>query len=287
MGKRLASSKATRGVSKARRPVSSSSSNPKNHKFRSQYNSLAVIAKGGPSRKCLNKEAVTKIAKEATERKNFLTSLDSICLIDKDDDKSNKESTRTESNSKKLTKRKSNNSDQVSQASDGSKFTTASFASVWSNCTNASLNEFFQVWNPKLVTHKDALAVVAGLSQILSSKGIDQTDMQLSDSILKLISSPDTPTHILTGALLILTFLIRKLPDDEINTNFDRFYSVLKEVMEKYHESKKKSLSKSLVRCFASLTKAHPLGKEAIERNLRKKINLLIRRHKVQNKIQL
>ena len=158
---------------------------------------------------------------------------------------------------------------------------------MWSNCTNASLNEFFHVWNPNLETHKDALAIIASLSQTLSANKLEQSDIEYAKTLFKIVSSPDTPRNVLTGALLALTFVLRKLPVEVTNDNFDSFYPILRQLMEKYHEAKKKTLLKSLIRCFACLSKAHPLGKEAIESSVRKKINIAIRRCKVQDKINL
>lgn len=278
MGKRPASAKATRGVSRGKKPVSSSSSNPKANKFRAQYNSLAVIAKGGPSKKAQNKDSVKRIAKEAVDRKKFLDGFENMNVSATSD--------RAEKSPSEKFKNPNRNND-IDVTSEGSKLTTASFASVWSNCTNTSLNAFFQVWNPNLETHKDALAVIAGLSQIMTNKGIEQTDLEFAKTLFRIISSSDTPINLLTGALLALTFVMRKLPLDEMHDNFDSFYPILKSLMEKYHAVKRKSLVKSLIRCFAALSRAHPLGKEAIESTLRKKINLAIRQQKVQDKIQL
>lgn len=275
MGKRPSSAKATRGASHGKRPVSSSSSNPQTTKFRSQYNSLAVIAKGGPSKRVQNKEAMRKLAVDAAERKKLLNGLEGINMIDLSD----------ATEEPKKSKSKKTKGDDISEA--GTRMTTASFASVWSNCTNSSLNEFFAVWNPQLETHKDALAVVAGLSQILSSKGTEQTDLEFTKNLIRIVSSSETPINILTGALLALTFVIRKLSPEAVNENFDLFYPVLKDLMEKYHNEKRKTLIKSLIRCFAALSKAHTLGKEAIESSLRKKINLAIRQYKVQDKVRL
>lgn len=259
---RPSSAKATRGVSKARKPVCSSASNPKSNKYRSQYNSLAVIAKGGPSKKAQNQKSLQKRAKDATERKKLLDGLEKMDVIGRDDD-------------------------AESMLSAGSRLTTASFASVWSNCTNASLNEFFQNWNPNLETHKDALAVVAGLSQLMTDRGTDQTDLEFVKTLFQIISSDKTPPHILTGALLAMTFVFRKLSDEQLNENFDMFYKPLKDLMEQQHTAKKKTMTKCLVRCIARLTKAHPSGKKAIDTSLRKRVNLAIRQLKVQDKIHL
>jgi hypothetical protein len=277
MGKRPAAAKATRGVSKVKVRVQSSSSNPKTTKFRSQYNSLSVIAKGGPSKRNDNNDIKTKKArlKDAKDRKDFLDQLEDVDMIEHD----NGDATNTgDSVSKKKTK---------SVASGGSRKTAASFASVWSQCTNACLDEFFQNWDPKLTTHKDALAVIAGLSQIMTNKGTEQTNEEYAKTLFDIISSKNTPNNILTGALLALTYVMRKMPKELILQNFDHYYSVLKDLMENHHTSKKKTLVKSLLRCFACLTKAHPLGKEAIEGSLRKIINIAIRQKKVQDKIQL
>lgn len=276
MGRRPASAKATRGVCKGKKPTDSSSSNPKINKFRSQYNSLAVIAKGGPSKRVHNKESIKKIAKEAVDRKKFLDGFESMNV-----------STTSDGSEKLPSKNSKNRTHDHGAMTIGSKLTTASFASVWSNCTNTSLNAFFQVWNPNLETHKDALAVIAGLSQIMSNKGIEQSNLEFAKTLFRILSSPETPTNSLTGALIALTFVMRKLSKDEMNDNFDLFYPILKDLMEKYHTVKRKSLIKSLVRCFAALSKAHPLGKEAIESSLRKKINIAIRQCKVQDKIHL
>lgn len=62
MGKRSASSKATRGVSKAKKYIKSSSSNPTTNKFRSQVKSLAAIAKGGISKKPRDERSKKKLA---------------------------------------------------------------------------------------------------------------------------------------------------------------------------------------------------------------------------------
>lgn len=281
MGRRPASSKATRGASKGKKPLSSGSSNPKANKFRSQYNSLAVIAKGGPSKKAQNKDAIKKVAKEAADRKKFLDGFENMNVLTTFEENETRDVERPKN-------KKRNNQHDSDAVSGGSKLTTASFASVWSNCTNSSLNAFFQVWNPNLETHKDALAVIAGLSQIMSNKGTEQSDLEYSKTLFWILSSPNTPTNVLTGALLALTFVIRKLPDDVILENFDTFYPVLKNLMEKYHNVKKKSIVKCLVRCFVSLTKAHPDGKKSIaDSSLRKKINLAIRQYKVQDKLRL
>lgn len=278
MGKRPAASKATRGVSKAKSRVQSSSSNPKTTKYRSQYNSLSVIAKGGPSKKNADKDAKSKKgrSKDAKNNKKFLDGLEGVDMIVHEDDEvmgDNKASAK-----KKTTK---------SVLSGGSRKTVASFASVWSQCTNASLDEFFQNWDPKLDTHKDALAVIAGLSQIMTNEGTEQSDEQYAKTLFDIIASPETPKEVLTGALLALTFVMRKMSQEKIIQNFDSFYPILKNLMETHHTSKRKTLVKSLLRCFACLTKAHPLGKEAIESNLRKTINIAIRQQKVQDKIRL
>lgn len=282
MGKRPSSAKATRGANKGKRPISSSSSNPKTTKFRSQYNSLAVIARGGPSKKTQNTTALKKAAQEALNRKRALDEAadDNDVSMDSDVDTSDKKGNKKPAKKNKQT-------EVTSVGSIGSRQTTASFASIWSNCTNSSLNEFFNAWNPKLETHKDALAVIAGLSQVMSSKGQEQTDLEFTKTLFRIISSEETPVNVLTGALLALTFVMRKLSDSTIIENFDSFYSTLRLLMEKYNEGKRKTLLKSLIRCFACLTKAHPKGKEAIESAIRKKINIAIRQCKVQDKVRL
>ena len=279
MGKRPAASKATRGVSKAKKRIQSSSSNPKSTKFRSQYNSLTVIAKGGPSKKTLSKETSKRLAKAAGESQKILDGLQNANLMELDNE--------GEQASEKSNRRKVKFNDSASDISRVTQKTTASFASVWSNCTNASLNEFFQVWNPKLETHKDALAVIAGLSQTMSASGTEQSGLEFAQTLFKILSSPETPVNILTGAALALTFVLRKLPQEVIIESFDSFYQVLKQLMETYHASKRKTFIKSLLRCFSCLSKAHPMGKEAIESQIRKKINIAIRQFKVQDKIQL
>lgn len=273
MGKRPASSKATRGASKGKKVISSSS-NPKTKKFRSQYNSLAVIARGGPSKKAQNKEALKTITKSAVDRQKLVSSLDGFSVVEL-------------GASTKKTKSGKNRDSSASVASDGSRLTSASFASVWSNCTNSSLVEFFNVWNPKLEPHKDALSVIAALSQTMSKSGTDQTDGEFTRFLIKIISSKETPANVLTGALLALTFVMRKLSTEAINTNFDEYYKTLKDLMERYNESKRRTLIKCLLRCFSCLSKAHPSGKAAFESSVRKKLHIALRRLKIQNKINL
>lgn len=275
MGKRPACSKATRGVAKSKKPSSSSSSNPKCTRFRSQYNSLAVIAKGGPSKKSQNKESLKKLAKDAAERKKILDGLQNINMLGESE---------THFEGTSLSNSKTN---KEPQGSDATRLTTASFASVWSNCSNTSLKAFFDVWNPNLETHKDALSVIAGLSQVMSNAGTEQSDLEFTTSLFKIVANQEANVNIVTGGLIALTFVMRKLPCDLINQNFDSFYPILKELMIRYETSKKKSLLKSLIRCFAVLTNAHHLGKESIESSLRKKINIAIRRCKVQSKVRL
>lgn len=284
MGKRPAPSKTTRGLPKKK--IHASSSNPKTTKFRSQINSLSVIAKGGPTKKRHNKQALKQGARDARDRQKLLNGLEKINMIGHDGDVEFDVDPDTKTSSKRA-KNRSKQSDGNSDVSQGTRHTTASFASVWSNCTNDSLNEFFQVWNPNLETHKDALAVIAGLSQTMSKDGTEQTDIEFSKILFKIISSPDTPVQVLTGALLALTFVMRKLPKDYIVDNFDHYYLTLKSLIEKHETTKKKTLLKCLLRCFSCLSRAHPLGKEAIDSSTRKKINIAIRRCRVQDKIRL
>lgn len=271
MAKRSSAAKATRGVSKGRKPISSGSSNPKINKFRSQYNNLNAIAKGKPSKKIHNnKKALEAIAKDASEGRRTLEQFEDVNMLGQPNE------------SKKKSKVKKDRT-QDDGLSDQTAFTTASFASVFSNCTNNSLNDFFNVWNPNLETHKDALAVIAGLSQSID----DQSDTEYAQVLFKILSNSETPINVTIGALLALTFVIRNLSADTVNEKFDTFYPVLKTLVEKHHESRKKTLVKCLIRCFASMSKVHKLGKEAIESGTRKKINRAIRRLKLQDKIRL
>lgn len=279
MAKRSATAKATRGVSKSKKPISSSSSNPRTTKFRSQLNNLATIAKGGPSKKAHNKEAMKKLTKDAIERKKLLDGIESINMLGVE------ESAEDKSTGGK--KKKKQTSDNLSTISGDSKMTSASFASVWSNCSSSSLNEFFHVWNPNLETHKDALSVIAGLSQAMMSSKAEQSDLKYAETLFKIIDAPNTPVNIITGAILALTYVMRKLPSTVVNERFDSFYSSLKTIMEKYHASRRKTLIKCLIKCFSVLSKAHPQGKQSIEKNIRKMVNHAIRQYKVQNKIQL
>ena len=201
MGKRAAASKATRGVSKAKNKVQSSSSNPKTKKFRSQYNNLAVIAKGGPSKKLTDNVSAQKAAKQAIKDREALAGMETVDMIEHDG---------AAGSTGMKSSRRNKASDTASQR------TTASFASVWSQCSNSSLNEFFQVWDPKLETHKDALAVVAGLSQAMSESGTDQSDLEFSLKLFKILSSDATPVNVITGSLVALTFVMRKLSSDTI-----------------------------------------------------------------------
>lgn len=278
MGKRVASAKATRGVSKAKNHGDSSSSNPKTKKFRSQYNSLVTIAKGGPSRKIIRDQDMKKLAKNALEQKKKLDKLGNIDMVRKNSDNCQDNDCSIE---------RMDEDDVESRVTDKTNLTTASFASVWSNCSNNSLNEFFQVWNPKLTTHKDALAVIAGLTKLLHDNGSEQSDLEFAELLFKIIVYDKTDENFVAGSLLALTFVLRKLKKKVIVTNFDKYYSILKDLMEKYHTTKKKTIVKCLLRCFSVLSKAHPDGKSAIEPKLRKKINIAIRARKLQNKINL
>lgn len=275
MGKRPAVAKATRGVAKTKaNKIQSSSSNPKTKKFRSQYKNLAVISKGGLSEKTQNADSIRKIAKSASERKQLLD--EKINMVEMDVEQQGGENANG-----------ANGPDNRSQTSEGTKMTTASLESVRSSCTNKSLVEFFLVWNPNLEAHKDALAVIASLSKTMSESGTEQSNYEFAQRLHKILSSPETPREVLTGALLALTFVMRKLSDNEIIENFDHFYPVLKKLLEDYGNCKRKTLIKCLLRCFACLTRAHPMGKEAIEGPIRKKINIALRQYKVQSKISL
>lgn len=222
-------SKATKGKGKRWKRGESSSSNPETRKYRSsvqQFSSRTNVDLSGLTQELLRKHEACQSLKNLN--------LDSDSIIDRNTIEHND---------------LDNENIEENESFAGSEM---SYASLYSNCTNASFSKFLNNWNSSSALHRGMLAVLATVTELIKEKGGKETETEYFAALITTIETVKDDES-LTSAVLLLSIVLKRVPPQVLRLKFSDSCKLLLELLTNYVESNHGALIRGLINCLSTL----------------------------------
>ncbi|KAI1296690.1 RRP12-like protein [Halotydeus destructor] len=203
--------KATKGKGKLWKRGQSSASNPETNKFRSKAKkTIGRITPSGSFGGDATDQSLT-IEKLANHNALQLESL-SLGLSDDNDDAQS----------------------------------VVSFASAWSKCTNPSFDRFLNGWQASSPLHKEMLAVLGSVTEIIKSKGGKESETEYFAVLVTTMETVETEEG-LTAVVHLLRMILKRVPVSVLRLKFSEVSKILVHHLEKHTVGENGMLLRSLI----------------------------------------
>ena len=136
--------------------------------------------------------------------------------------------------------------DQVSDAQ--------TFATCFTNCTNASFGYFLQKFNSTSSVHKEMLSILAAATDILNQANDEETDEKYFDLLVSSIYTVESDLG-LTANMILLYYVVKRMNAEALRQKFSAFQELTSKLLEKYLNKSSISFIKFLLKCYGIFLK--------------------------------
>jgi ribosomal RNA-processing protein 12 len=158
--------------------------------------------------------------------------------------------------------------------SDGDTF--KSWASNWSDCTNATFNKVHKYWQSNSSLHKEILAVLAAITEVIKENNGKESETEYFAALMTGLDSVKENEESTTAFLYLIALAIKKVPENVLRAKFEEVVVNLIEPLIKFGSDKANNttLIKSSMKCLCWLLKNQ--DKQAWEKDVTMKTYLTI-----------
>nr|SVE70243.1 EOG090X00E0 [Daphnia similis]SVE70867.1 EOG090X00E0 [Daphnia similis]SVE71498.1 EOG090X00E0 [Daphnia similis]SVE72131.1 EOG090X00E0 [Daphnia similis] len=127
------------------------------------------------------------------------------------------------------------------------------FATGFSNCSNVSFNKLHRGFTPTSALHREMLAVLAAVSEVIKQQGGKDTDTEYFAVLMTTLEVAETSEDSLGATLALLGMVIKRVPTNVLKAKFSTSSKSLLDLLGRYIESDNSLLVRSLVGCLGVL----------------------------------
>lgn len=128
------------------------------------------------------------------------------------------------------------------------------FATCFTNCTNASFGYFLQKFNSTSSVHKEMLSILAAATDILTQQKDEETDEKYFDLLISSIYQAESDLA-LTANMILLYYVIKRMNTDGLRQKFSAFQQLTSQLLEKYLNKSSISFIKFLLKSYCIFLK--------------------------------
>ena len=115
--------------------------------------------------------------------------------------------------------------------------TSDTFASDWSGCTNMSFAKLLTKFSPTNEHHKEMLAILAAVTEVIKSKGGEETSTEYLAALLTTLESAETEKS-LAASISLIALVIKTVPRPVLIHQFDAISKLLDQLLARQAEAK-------------------------------------------------
>ncbi|XP_035739840.1 RRP12-like protein isoform X2 [Vespa mandarinia] len=142
--------------------------------------------------------------------------------------------------------------DQVENSTDGTVDSAGTFASTYSNCTNISFNRFLSHFQSKSLIHKEMLAVLSAVTEVIKQNGGAETSTEYFAALMSTLEAVDTDTSV-AATLSLLGMGLRTVPKNVLNAQFGPTSQIFLQILTKYIETENFLIIRHCLSCLSLL----------------------------------
>ena len=115
--------------------------------------------------------------------------------------------------------------------------TSETFASDWSGCTNVSFAKLMTKFSPNNEHHKEMLAILAAVTEVIKSKGGEESSTEYLAALLTTLESAETEKS-LAASVGLIALVIKTVPRPVLIHQFDAISKLLLQLLARQAEAK-------------------------------------------------
>ena len=115
--------------------------------------------------------------------------------------------------------------------------TSDTFASDWSGCTNMSFAKLLTKFSPSNEHHKEMLAILAAVTEVIKSKGGEESSTEYLAALLTTLECSGTEQSI-AASISLIALVIRTVPRPVLISQFDPISKLLLQHLSRQAEVK-------------------------------------------------
>ncbi|XP_076468663.1 RRP12-like protein isoform X2 [Babylonia areolata] len=137
--------------------------------------------------------------------------------------------------------------------------TFRTWATNFTDCTNITFNCVHKLWNSSSALHKEILALLASLTEVIKENGGSGTDAEYFAALMTYMETAESSESATAGAVL-MNMSVKKVSAAVLKQRFSDVSKRLLEAIKKYASNEHTSLMKSLLMTLALVLKAQDLA---------------------------
>nr|CAG4650713.1 EOG090X00E0 [Simocephalus serrulatus]SVE94060.1 EOG090X00E0 [Simocephalus serrulatus] len=131
--------------------------------------------------------------------------------------------------------------------------TIKTFATGFSNCSNVSFNKLHRGFTPTSALHREMLAVLAAVSEVIKQQGGKETDTEYFAVLMTTLEVAETSEDSLGATLALLGMVIKRVPANVLKVKFSTSAKSLLDLLGRFIDSDNSLLVRSLIGCLGVL----------------------------------
>merc|ERR1719228_132866 len=137
------------------------------------------------------------------------------------------------------------------------------FASDWSGCTNVAFEKVMQKFKTNNAGHKDMLAVLAAVTEIIKAEGGKETETEYFAALMTTLEV-STDDASLAAVVRLLSLVIKKVPHPVLISRFSQINTLLMSTLSSHSQSANVSLLRGILGCLSVLLRVQPSSNWAL-----------------------
>lgn len=148
------------------------------------------------------------------------------------------------------------NEDQAESTLDGVTINTSdTFASSYSNCSNISFNRFLSHFQSSSILHKEMLAMLSAVTEIIQQKGGSETSTEYFAALMSTLEVVEDDTSV-AATMSLLGMILKTVPKNVLNLKFGATSKALLQILIKYAFNENSLIVRHCISCVSVLLRA-------------------------------
>ncbi|KAK3918716.1 RRP12-like protein [Frankliniella fusca] len=132
--------------------------------------------------------------------------------------------------------------------------TFQTFASDWSACSNVSFSNFLKRFTANSALHKEMLAVLAAITEVIKSNGGDETSTEYFAALMTTLGVTESEDSL--GAVLTLLGMgIKSVPQSVLRKKFSEASKIFMDLLGRFADSENQVIMRSVLGCLSVLVR--------------------------------
>ncbi|KAK3094601.1 hypothetical protein FSP39_003915 [Pinctada imbricata] len=126
------------------------------------------------------------------------------------------------------------------------------WATNWTECTNATFSKVHRYWACNSALHKEILAILAAVTEVIKTQGGTESETEYFAALMTALETSDS-TESISAIVYLLSLVIKRVSPAVLRSRFSEISRQFLDKLAVHADNDNTSLLKSLLKCLASV----------------------------------